>query len=94
MSGLRDFGTVRRGGRGDRATGRNGDMKYEIIMYWSGEDKVFVAEIPELPGCIAHGDSEEKVLKSVREAARLWVDVAKEFGDPVPQPKGKQLLLA
>ena len=73
---------------------RNGDMKYEIIMYWSGEDKAFVAEIPELPGCIAHGDTEEKALKSVKEAARLWVDVAKEFGDAVPQPKGKRLMLA
>lgn len=73
---------------------RNADMKYEIIMYWSAEDKVFVAEIPELPGCIAHGDTEEKALKSVKEAARLWVDVAKEFGDAVPQPKGKRLMLA
>lgn len=69
-------------------------MKYEIILYWSAEDKVFVAEVPELPGCMAHGETEEKALKSIKEAAGLWIDTAKEFGDLVPKPKGKRLMLA
>lgn len=68
--------------------------KYEIIIYWSEEDKVFVAEVPELPGCLAHGDSQEAALANVNDAMRLWMDTAKEFGHPVPEPKGHRLMLA
>ncbi len=68
--------------------------KYEIILYWSAEDRVFVAEAPELPGCAAHGKTQEAALKSVKEAMQLWLDTAKEFGDPIPQPKGRRLMLA
>lgn len=69
-------------------------LKYEIILYWSNEDKVFVAEVPELPGCMAHGDTQEAALANVKEAIQLWIDTAKEFGDPVPEPKGRRLMLA
>ncbi|MBI4547355.1 MAG: type II toxin-antitoxin system HicB family antitoxin [Ignavibacteriae bacterium] len=68
--------------------------KYEIILYWSSEDKVVVAEVPELPGCMAHGKTEELALKNVKEAIHLWIDTAKEFGDPIPQPKGRRLMYA
>lgn len=68
--------------------------KFEIILYWSSEDRVFVAEVPELPGCMAHGDSQEAVLKHVNEAIQLWIDTAREFGDPIPQPKGERLMLS
>ncbi len=68
--------------------------RYEIIIYWSDEDQAFIAEVPELPGCMAHGESYESALASVREAMTLWIDTAKEFGDPVPQPKGRRLLFA
>ena len=68
--------------------------KYEIILYWSEEDQVFVAEVPELPGCMAHGDSHEAALINVKEAVQLWIDTAQEFGDPVPEPKGRRLMLA
>ncbi|HZY10485.1 MAG TPA: type II toxin-antitoxin system HicB family antitoxin [Bacteroidota bacterium] len=68
--------------------------KYEIILYWSKEDKVFVAEVPELPGCMAHGSREEIALKKVKEAISLWIDTAKEFGDPIPEPKGRKLMYA
>jgi len=67
---------------------------YEIIIYWSKEDGVFIAEVPELPGCMAHGDTQEEALSNVKEAMRLWVDTAREFGDPVPEPKGRRLMLA
>ena len=63
--------------------------RYEIIMYWSNEDDAFVAEVPELPGCMAHGDTYEEALASIKEAMRLWVDTAREFGDPVPEPRGR-----
>ena len=68
-------------------------QKYEIILYWSSEDKVFVAEVPELPGCMAHGKTPEKALKSVNQAIELWIDTAKEFGDRIPEPKGRRLML-
>ncbi len=69
-------------------------FKYEIIIYWSNEDNAFIAEVPELPGCIAHGETPEKALRSAKEAIRLWIDTAKEFGDPIPQPKGARLIFA
>lgn len=68
--------------------------KYEIIIYWSREDAVFVAEVPELPGCMAHGSTPENALKNAKEAIQLWIDTAKEFGDPIPAPKGERLIFA
>jgi predicted RNase H-like HicB family nuclease len=68
--------------------------KYEIIIYWSEDDRAYIAEAPELPGCMAHGDSHEHALSSVRTAVELWIKTANEFGDPVPPPKGRRLMLA
>ena len=68
--------------------------KYEIIIYWSNKDDAFIAEVPELPGCMAHGDTPGKALQNVHEAMGLWIDTAKEFDDPVPKPKGSKLIYA
>ncbi len=68
--------------------------KYEIIIYWSNEDDAYVAEAPELPRCAAHGDTQEAALKRINEAVILWIETAREFGDPVPEPKGERLMLA
>jgi len=68
--------------------------KYEVIIYWSDEDQVFIAELPELPGYMAHGESQESALKNAQEAIQLWIDTANEFGEPVPVPKGRRLILA
>ena len=68
--------------------------KYEIIIYWSTEDEAYVAEVPELPGCTAHGATYESVAANTNEAIQLWIDTAKEFGDPIPEPKGQRLMLA
>jgi len=68
--------------------------KYEIIIYWSEEDKVFVAEVPELPGCMAHGDTQELALANTKEAIQLWIDTAREVGRPIPTPKGQRLMYA
>ena len=62
--------------------------RYEIIIYWSEEDQVFVAEVPELPGCAAHGDSGDHALVNGHEAISLWIDTAREFGRTIPVPKG------
>jgi predicted RNase H-like HicB family nuclease len=68
--------------------------RYEIIIFWSDEDQAFVADVPELPGCMAHGKSHEAALRNARAAIRLWIRTAKEFGDPLPVPKGRRLAFA
>jgi len=68
--------------------------KYEIIIFWSEEDHAFIAEAPELPGCMAHGDTHESALANARIAIVLWIKTAKEFKDPIPQPKGHRLAFA
>jgi predicted RNase H-like HicB family nuclease len=68
--------------------------KYEVIIYWSEEDQVFIAEVPELPGCVAHGSTQQEALVQAQEAIQLWIDTAREFGDPIPEPKGRRLMLA
>ena len=68
--------------------------KYEIIIYWSEDDRAFIAEVPELPGCSAHGDTPEEALANCQEAMDLWLDTAREFGRPIPVPKGRRLRLA
>ena len=68
--------------------------KYEVIIYWSGEDQIFIAEVPELPGCMAHGKSQADALKHAKQAMTLWIKTAREFNDPVPEPKGRRLVYA
>lgn len=68
--------------------------KYETLIYWSDEDQVFIAEVPELAGCMAHGASPANALSSAQEAIGLWLDTAREFGDPIPEPKGRRLMYA
>lgn len=68
--------------------------KYEIIIFWSKEDDAFVAEVPELPGCMAHGKTQEEALKNAKDAIGLWIETAKEFDDIVPEPKGERLMYA
>jgi predicted RNase H-like HicB family nuclease len=65
--------------------------KHEVIIYWSAEDEVFVAKAPELPGCVADGPTQEAALGNIQEAMSLWI-AAKEFGDPVPEAKGRCLI--
>ncbi len=65
--------------------------KYEVVIYWSKEDGVFVAEAPELPGCLAHGNTQGAALEQINQAMDLWLETAREFGDPIPEPKGERL---
>ena len=67
--------------------------KYEIIIYWSNDDCAYVAEVPELPGCMAHGDTQEVALDNIGQAVELWLETARESGDPIPEPKGERLIL-
>ena len=71
-----------------------GEMKYEVIIYWSDEGDAFVADVPELPGCMAHGPTQEAAFRSGQPAMELWLETAREFGHPVPQPRGRRLIFA
>ncbi|MEB3357210.1 MAG: type II toxin-antitoxin system HicB family antitoxin [Synechococcales bacterium] len=66
-------------------------MQYEIILYWSDEDQAFIAEVPELPGCAADGQTYQDALQNVEVVMQEWVETAKELGRPIPQPKGRLL---
>lgn len=68
--------------------------KYEVIIYWSQEDDAFIAEVPQLGGCSAHGASQEEALRNAQDATDLWIETAKEFGDPIPEPVGRRLVFA
>lgn len=68
--------------------------KFEIILYWSEKDQLFIAEVPELPGCSAHGKDRMETLRNIDEAMDLWLETAREFGDPIPEPKGRKLMYA
>ncbi|MEW6217044.1 MAG: type II toxin-antitoxin system HicB family antitoxin [Candidatus Bipolaricaulota bacterium] len=69
-------------------------MQYEVIIYWSAEDQAFVAEVPELPGCIADGPTQQEALANVHVCAQEWMEVAKELGREIPEPKGRRLIFA
>ncbi len=63
--------------------------KYEVIIYWSEEDRTFIAEVPELPGCAADGQTYHEALTNVEVVIREWIATAKELGRPIPAPKGR-----
>ena len=63
--------------------------KYEIIMFWSDEDNAFVAEVPELPGCMADGKTHQEALANAERVIDEWLQTAKELGRAVPQPRGR-----
>lgn len=65
--------------------------KYDIILYWSEEDEAFIAEVPDLPGCNAHGPTYEDALSEAQVAMDLWVETAKDLGRVIPSHKGKTL---
>lgn len=63
--------------------------KYELIIYWSKEDDSFIAEVPELPGCMADGENYVDAVKNVEIVIEQWISTAKELGREIPIPKGK-----
>lgn len=63
--------------------------KYEVIVYWSEEDGAYIAEVPELPGCMADGATYEEALKNVQLIISEWLETAVSLGREIPAPKGK-----
>ena len=64
-------------------------VRYEVIIYWSDEDHSFVAEVPELPGCMADGQTYQEALSNAEVIIDEWIETAKELGRPIPEPKGR-----
>jgi predicted RNase H-like HicB family nuclease len=65
--------------------------KYEIILYWSDEDGAFIADVPELPGCVADGPTRQEALANAEVVIAEWLETARELGRPIPDPKGRLL---
>jgi len=65
------------------------ESRYEIILYWSDEDQAFIAEVPELPGCAADGETYEDALNNARTIIDQWIETARDLGREVPKPKGR-----
>jgi len=63
--------------------------KYELIIYWSEEDHSYIAEVPELPGCMADGETYQKALENAEIVITEWVETAKKLGREIPQARGK-----
>ncbi len=64
-------------------------IRYELIIYWSEEDKAFVVEVPELPGCMADGATYQEAIANVQVVIQEWIETATELGRPVPAPRGR-----
>lgn len=63
--------------------------KYEVIIYWSDEDESFVAEVPELAGCMADGATQQEALAHAEVVIQEWIETARELGREIPEPKGR-----
>ncbi len=70
------------------------NWKYEIIIYWSNDDDAFVAEAPELAGCVAHGATQSEALTNANDAMALWLNTAQELRRVAPEPEGRRLVFA
>ncbi len=64
-------------------------MKYEVIIYCSEEDEAFIAEVPDLPGCAADGETYQEALQNLEIIMQEWIETANALGRPIPQPKGR-----
>jgi predicted RNase H-like HicB family nuclease len=62
---------------------------YEMIIWWSAEDDAYVVDVPELPGCMAHGATRQDAIKNAEDAIKFWIKTAKEDSQEIPQPRGR-----
>ena len=66
--------------------------RYEMIVWWSDEDNAYVVDVPELPGCMAHGKTRTEAIKNAEEAIAFWIKTANADGMSIPQPKGRLMV--
>ena len=64
-------------------------LKYEVIIYWSSDDQSFIAEAPELPGCMADGKTHGEALSNLEVVMAEWIETARDLGRPIPEPRGR-----
>ena len=64
-------------------------IKYEMIIYWSDEDNAFIVEVPELPGCLADGQTYQEAVANAETIIQEWIETAKDLGRSIREPKGK-----
>ena len=65
------------------------ESRYELIIFWDEADEIFVCDVPELPGCMAHGSTKKEAITQAEAAIDLWIETAKEDGIPIPEPRGR-----
>ena len=70
------------------------DLRYELIIYWSDEDNAYLVEVPELPGCMADGETYAEALANAETVMGMWIETARELGREIPTPKGRRLMFA
>ena len=65
------------------------ESRYELIIFWDEADEIFVVDVPELPGCMAHGRTKREAIGNAEAAVKLWIETAKEDGIAIPEPRGR-----
>lgn len=65
------------------------ESQYEMIIFWDKTDTIYVVDVPELPGCMAHGKSKKEALENAEKSVALWLKTAKKDGIQIPEPKGR-----
>lgn len=64
-------------------------VRYSLVLTWSDPDQAFIAEVPELPGCMADGATYQEAVAAAEVVIGEWIETAKELGRPIPEPKGR-----
>lgn len=64
-------------------------IKYELIIYWSEVDQAFIVEVPELPGCMADGETYQEAVQNAEVIIQEWINTAQSLGRSIPEPKGR-----
>jgi predicted RNase H-like HicB family nuclease len=64
-------------------------IRYEMIVYWSEEDNAYIVEVPELPGCMADGQTYQEAITNAEAVIQEWLQTAQELGRSIPVPRGR-----
>jgi predicted RNase H-like HicB family nuclease len=68
--------------------------RYHINIFWWNADQRWIADVPDLQGCSAHGDSPSEAAAEAQIAIELWLEVSVEHGDPIPKPRYRPAIYA
>jgi predicted RNase H-like HicB family nuclease len=66
-------------------------IRYQLVIYWSQTDRTFLVEVPELPGCMADGETYQEAVQNAEVVIQEWIETAQELGRPIPEPRGRLL---